>query len=137
MIKDSEFPTLDTRVDPMADAFAQDPNLRPRTTPRTIGTGQQFGSQRIVGDLTIANPDNTERIVIGKLLNEFGIFGCVTQNNDENNLAIRWKIIGQTFYWYDPVNANVNQMQVGKMPDGTYNVAIAKTGLDVNNAITS
>ncbi len=53
---------------------------------------------------------------------------------DESGFLL-FELNGETWYWYDKVN-NVNVMQIGLLPDGTYGMVIAKPGYDVNSLFT-
>lgn len=55
------------------------------------------------------------------------------QMTDTNGDVI-FEMNGQTWYWFDPNNGYVNNMQVGKLPDGTYGWAVATTGNSVADA---
>jgi hypothetical protein len=46
-----------------------------------------------------------------------------------------FKLNGSTWFWYDK-NFNVNVMQIGELPDGTYGEAVAKQGLNVSSIYT-
>lgn len=44
---------------------------------------------------------------------------------------VLFEMDGQTWYWFDPNNGYVNNMQIGLLPDGSYGTAIATTGNSV------
>jgi hypothetical protein len=114
-------------VDPYQIAAQQ------RLMPRELKSGSQRGEMTIQGKLTVRNPDTDERVVIGSVDGEFGIFGAEATAGDDSSLNIAWKAVGQTFYYYD-LDDGRNIMQVGKLPDGTYNFASAKATYEVEDA---
>lgn len=93
-----------------------------RVLPRQVSTGVNRGTQTVMGQ------DGTQ-IQIGNINNttEFGISVI------DKDGFILFKLVGQTWFWYDKTT-NKNVMQVGKLPDGTYSMAIAKPGNDVDDA---
>lgn len=48
---------------------------------------------------------------------------------------VLFEMNGTTWYWYDKAT-NTNVMQIGLLPDGTYGMAIAKSGYNVSDGIT-
>lgn len=109
-------------VDPYQIAAQQ------RLMPRELKAGSQRGEIIIQGKLTVTDPTSDERIIIGTVGDNFGIFGAV---DSTDNPEIAYKIVGQTFYFYDLNNESANIMQFGKVPDETFGFAIAKTGSEV------
>lgn len=102
-----------------------------RVHPRQESTGVQRGERIIVGTLVLRNPNNQEQIVVGFGNDgEFGIFGQQIMNNDPAKTTLTWKIVGRTYYVYDP-DTNKNSFQAGILPDGSGGVAGANTGFDV------
>lgn len=127
-----------------------------RTLPRQISTGTMRGTQN-VGYGTAKIDGSNNRITVGapdgstvglgsipnSTTNEFGFFtvngaGNVTYKvvggiqyfyDDAGNLI--QKIMAGTTYVYDPVNNDVNVMQEGLLPDGTYGWAVAAPGKNV------
>lgn len=59
-----------------------------------------------------------------------GNFGINVQDSSGFTL---FEMSGSTWYWYDKTY-NVNVMQVGLLPDGTYGMAVAKQGINVSAA---
>jgi len=117
----------------MHDVAAVDPYQiaqQQRVMPRDLKAGSQRGEMTIQGKLTVRNPNTDEQIVIGTIGNDFGIFGAA---NSTDNPSIAWKIVGQTYYFYDLISGK-NIMQVGKLPDGTFNFASAKAAYNVAEA---
>jgi hypothetical protein len=126
---------------------AYDPT--PRTFSRQLLSGNMRGTQNITGAITITDPDtnqqnisidgstqaitvtNTDGSVVGmgKLPDGSGDFGFYAQDASGNLL---YKIVGSTIYTYDITQSPVvNNMQLLKLPDGTYGMAVAKTGSSV------
>lgn len=101
-----------------------------RVMPRELKAGSQRGEMTIQGKLTVRNPDTDESIIIGTVNNSFGIFGAA---DSSDNPDIAFSIVGQTFYFYD-LGDGRNIMQVGKLPDGTFNFASAKATYEVEDA---
>ena len=103
-----------------------------RVHPRQESTGTQRGERIIVGTLVLRNPNNQEQIVVGfGENNEFGIFGQQIENNDPAKTTLAWKIVGRTYYVYDPTTGK-NSFQAGILPDGTGGAAGANDGYDVS-----
>lgn len=117
--------------------------VQDRVLPRQVGTGAMRGTQLVGNTGTMIDSANN-RIVLtnsdgatvgigtipGSTTSEFGFFAT----NEDGDLIM--KIVNGTWYVYDPENDNENRMQTGKLPDGTYNLAITKEGYDVADAIT-
>ena len=101
-----------------------------RVMPRELKAGSPRGEMTIQGKLTVRNPDTDESIIIGTVGNSFGIFGAA---DSSDNPDIAFSIVGQTFYFYD-LGDGRNIMQVGKLPDGTFNFASAKATYEVEDA---
>lgn len=94
-----------------------------RLRPRQIGTGAMRGQQ------TILNADGT-KIVLGLIpdtIDDYGITFLDTQGRE----ALR--ITGTTLFMNDP-EEGTNRLQIGELPDGTYDVAISDTGENVADA---
>lgn len=96
-----------------------------------VGTGPQIDSAN--NRILLTNPVDGSQIGIGTIpgstTNEFGFFSLDVNNN------LIMKIVNGTLYVYDPVNGNVNVMQVGKLPDATYGWGVAATGHNVSEGI--
>ena len=124
-------------------------SMTPRTYGRQILSGNIRGSQNITGSLTITNPTtnqqnislsgsnqtitvtNTDGSVVGMGLIPDGsnTFGFYTLNSSGQLLM---KIVGSTIYTYDLTQTPaVNNMQLMKLPDGSYGMTVAKTGTNV------
>ena len=101
-----------------------------RFKPRNIPTGATRGEQTVEGTFIIRNPDTDERILLGILGDEFGIFGGTIESNDENKITVDWKIIGATRYIY---KETYNILQDGILPDGTGGFVIVKEGNNVTD----
>jgi hypothetical protein len=52
----------------------------------------------------------------------------------DNSGFILFEMNGTTWFWYDKTT-NKNVMQVGLLPDGTYGMAVAKSGYNVSDGI--
>ncbi len=94
-----------------------------RIRPRQMGTGAMRGQQ------TILNADST-RIVLGLIPNTIDEYG-ITFLDENGKEALR--ITGTTLFMNNP-DDNTNRLQIGKLPDGTYDVAISDTGENVADA---
>lgn len=117
----------------MHDVAAVDPYQiaqQQRVMPRELKAGSQRGEMTIQGKLTVRNPDTDESIIIGTVGNDFGVFGAA---DSTDNPDIAFSIVGQTFYFYD-LSDGRNIMQIGKLPDGTFNFASAKATYEVEDA---
>lgn len=92
--------------------------------PYKVGSGVMRGTQ------IIANTDGS-RVILGVLPDstDFGIAFL-----DPNGNLIN-KIIGPTQYVYDLLTGK-NIIQIGKLPDGTYGMAVAKSGYNVSDGIS-
>ncbi len=112
-------------------------SLQDRIQPRQVGTGLMRGTQ------TILNTDGS-KITLGKIsgTSEFGIAYYDPDDNllssitgttysfyDTNGSLIQ-KITGGTTYIYD-ITTNKNIIQIGKLPDGSYGMVVAKPDVDV------
>jgi len=117
----------------MHDVAAVDPYRiaqQQRVMPRELKAGSQRGEMVIQGKLTIRNPETDEQVIIGSVNNDFGIFGT---SGSSDNPDVAFSVVGQTFYFYD-LSDGRNIMQVGKLPDGTFNFASAKATYEVEDA---
>lgn len=131
-LKDNKLPSQGYS-NTMHDVAAVDPYQiaqQNRVMPRELKAGSQRGEMTIQGKLTVRNPDTDEQIIIGTVNNDFGIFGAA---DSTDNPDIAFGIIGQTFYFYD-LSDGRNIMQIGKLPDGTFNFASAKATYEVEDA---
>lgn len=95
-----------------------------RLKPRQVGTGAMRGTQRIT------NTDGSY-MTLGAIPNttEFGIAFYTVGG------ALVRKVTMLTDYLYDATTGR-NLMQIGKLPDASYNVAIAKSGFNISDGIT-
>lgn len=121
----------------------------PRIYGRQILSGNIRGTQNITGAITITDPntnqqnisidgsaqaitvENTDGSIVGMGLVPDGsnTFGFFTLNS---NGQLLMKIVGSTIYTYDLTQTPaVNNMQLLKLPDNTYGIAVAKTGQSV------
>ena len=98
---------------------------------QSVGSGGSFidaANNRII----IRNPTDGSTVGIGIIpgttTNEFGFFAL------DSNKNLVMKIVNGIYYTYDITN-NKNVMQIGKLPDSTYGMAVAKTGYNVSDGI--
>lgn len=94
-----------------------------RVQPRQIATGVLRGTQRI------QNVDGSY-ITLGVIPDTNGEFGIGFFDASGNIIK---KVTATTDFYYDPTH-ETTMMEIGKMPDGTYNVAIAQEGNEVEDA---
>ncbi len=122
-----------------------------RVLPRQLSTGNQRGVMNITGSITIADSvtgkktiaiDGTNNVI--SVNNDTGSqigMGLVPGSTDFGFYAVDssgfllYKIVGSTQYWYDKTY-NVNNIQEGLLPDGSYGLAIAKPGNSVASAFS-
>jgi hypothetical protein len=111
------------------------------TNPDSVLSGTMRGTQGVGSGgakidsannrITLTKSDGSS-VGIGSVPNsttgEYGFFGTDTAGN------VVFKIVGSTFYVYDITNGT-NVMQMGKLPNNTYNVAIAQTGQNVADGL--
>ena len=93
-----------------------------RVQPRQVASGVTRGTWRI-------NNIDGSYITIGLIpdTTDFGIAFF-----DSSNRIVK-KVTATTDFWYNPETSNI-VMEAGKLPDKTYNVAIAKEGDSVDDA---
>lgn len=114
-----------------------------RILPRQISTGSMRGTQ-IVGygavkidgsnnTISITAPSTSTTINVG-VIPTATITGVGLSIVDSSGFTL-FKMDGQTWYWYDKTTTK-NVMQIGKLPDGTYGTAIAKSGFNVQDAFS-
>jgi hypothetical protein len=96
-----------------------------RVQPRQVATGVTRGTQRIV------NTDGSY-VTLGEIPDGSGDFGIAHFNASG---TIIFKNTGVTEYKYDVTGRNYYQN--GKLPDGSYGEAIAKSPYSVGDAITA
>lgn len=101
-------------------------SVQDRVQPRQVGTGAMRGAQ------TIVNPADGSKIVLGKVPGAADEFGISYIDGDG---TLVFKFNGVTLFMYDSVTGD-NTIQFGRLPDGTVNLAIAKEGYTVDEAIT-
>lgn len=125
----------------------------PRVYTRQLLSGNLRGNQNITGAIIITDPNtnqqnisidgsaqaitvtNTDGSVVGMgLIPSTTDFGFYAQDSNGNLL---YKIVGSTIYAYDITQTPVtNIIQILKLPDNTYGMAIAKTGKNVADAFS-
>ena len=52
----------------------------------------------------------------------------------DQNGNVLFEMNGSTWYWFDPNNGYVNNMQIGLLPDGSYGMVVATPGNSVQDA---
>ncbi len=122
-----------------------------RMLPRQVSTGSLRGSQSVGYGKTLIDGSNN-RITLGDSIVLAGDEDTISITTDTNSILslganpdggagmsitdddgfILFKMNGQTWYWYDKTT-NKNVMQVGLLPDGSYGMAVAKTGYNVSD----
>lgn len=133
-----------------------------RVLPRQVSTGSTRGSQRVGFGNTVIDGSNN-RITLGDSSGSTTTLGDFSDTEDGFGLQVTnadgltanfgvlsdgtfgfeivdadgfvlFRLNGETWYWFSK-EYDVNQIQLGKLPDGTYNLVIAKTGKDVDTDI--
>lgn len=103
-------------------------------TTGSITIGSSTTSNVVSNGINVVNTDGS-RVGMGAIPDGSGDFGFYAQDGKGNLL---YKIVGSTIYTYDITqNPVTNNMQLLKLPDGTYGLAIAKPGFNVSDGITS
>jgi hypothetical protein len=112
-----------------------------RILPRQLSTGSSRGTQTVgYGNTKIDGSNN--RITIGapdgstigmgavpdSIENSFGFFSTNTSG------SLVMQITDGTFYVYDVDNEFKNVIQIGRLPDGSYGMVVAKPGSSVEEA---
>jgi hypothetical protein len=95
-----------------------------RVLPRQVSTGTSRGQQNILGA-------DGSKVVIGEFGDTPPTFGIAFYDSGGNLVN---KIVGPTQYVYD-LTTGKNIIQIGKLPDGSYGMAVAKAGFDVADGI--
>lgn len=119
----------------MHDVKAVDPYQlaqQMRVMPRQLSTGAQRGEMTIFGKLTIGDPNSDDRIILGGDNGEFGIFGGTSDGSDSISRA--WSITQTQFNFYRLDQNGRNNMRIGQLPDGTYNMVAVKDTFEVEDA---
>lgn len=96
---------------------------------QTVG----YGGAKIDGAnnrITITDPASGDTIGFGAIPNTTNEFGFFSLDSDG---TLIFKIVNGTLYMYDAITG-INNLQLGKLPDGTTNLAIAKEGEDITEA---
>lgn len=102
-----------------------------RVMPRQLSTGAQRGEMTIFGKLTIGDPNSDQRIILGSNGDEFGFFGAQESGGD---IDVAFSIVGQQINFYRPDQDGRNNMRIGQLPDGTYNMVAVKDTYEVEDA---
>lgn len=116
--------------------------------PETLsGSNYPIASPSNLVSMPLSMPDNTlsgvsrgtqtfistdgSKMLIGNLPNnEFGI----AFYNPQGILVTKY--VGPTRFIYNPADSNVNVLQDGKLPNGTYGLAVAKPTFNVGDGIS-
>lgn len=96
-----------------------------RTNPNQIPSGVTRGTQKYI------NTDGSY-MTLGVIPDGGTDFGIAFFDSSDTLIA---KITGVTQYIYDKTT-NKNVVQVGKLPDGSYGWAVAKSGYNVSDGIS-
>lgn len=113
------------------------------TNPDSQLSGQLRGTQNVGSDgaqidsannrITLTNPATGAVVGIGAIPGSTtGEFGFFSQDSSGNLI---FKIVGPTFYVYDATTTK-NVIQMGKLPDNSYNFAAAATGFNISDGIS-
>lgn len=94
-------------------------------TPYKLGSGVMRGTQ------IIQNTDGSQ-ITLGNLPNSSTQFGITFIDPSGNTISTN---TGATQMIYD-ISTGKNIIQIGKLPDGTYGMAVAKAGFNVSEAFS-
>lgn len=78
--------------------------------------------------ITITNSDGS-KVGMGLIPGSTTDFGFFVVDANGNLVS---KIVGPTMYAYDIANGKTNVMQLLKLPDGSYGIAVANTGQNVS-----
>lgn len=104
-----------------------------RVMPRQLSTGAQRGEMVVFGKITIGDPNSNERIVLGTNGNEFGFFGGEDDGTGQT-INKAFSIVGQQINFYQLDQSGRNNMRIGQLPDGTYNMVAVKDTYEVEDA---
>lgn len=104
-----------------------------RVMPRQLSTGAQRGEMVVFGKLTIGDPNSSDRIVIGVNDDEFGFFGGEDDGTGQG-INKAFGIVGQEINFYQLDQSGRNNMRIGRLPDGTYNMIAVKDTYEVEDA---
>ena len=119
-----EFPAIDTTTDPFKGDFG-DPNDPTRVYPRQFASGNQQGVQTL-SDSRVFIDSGNGRIVFS---DDDGSTITVGITTDENG--------DPSGFGFSFVDANgKNNLVLGRLPDGSVNLAIAKDGNNVSDAFS-
>lgn len=113
------------------------------SNPDSVLAGQLRGTQNVGSNgaqidsannrITLTNPATGAVVGIGAIPGSTtGEFGFFSQDSSGNLI---FKIVGPTFYVYDATTSK-NVIQMGKLPDNSYNFAAAATGFNVSDGIS-
>lgn len=125
-------------------------NGTPRIYSRQLLSGNMRGTQNITGALTITDPNtnqqnisidgsaqaitvtNTDGSTVGLgLIPGTTNFGFFAQDKNGNLVM---QIVGPTMSTFDLTQSPaINNMQIGKLPDSSYGMVVAKTGKSVSS----
>lgn len=101
-----------------------------RLYSRQLLSGNMRGNQNVTGTFTVTDPTSGSIIGIGNIPDNSGDFGFFLQDASGNLL---FKMVGSTMYTYDITQSpTTNNLQLLKLPDGTYGMVVAKPGENVS-----
>jgi hypothetical protein len=99
---------------------------------QTVGFGNtkiDSANNRIIITNSVDNSQIGIGTVPGSTTGEFGFFSL------DSNSNLIMKIVGPTQFVYD-LTTNKNIIQIGRLPDGSYGMAVAKSGFNVSDGIS-
>lgn len=125
-----EAPTLDTQREPLLPHKIVSGAL-PGATQIRIGGSENVLIDGLHQRITITTTDGSS-VGIGVIpgTTSLGFFSL----DSSGNLILKIEL--GTIFMYDFANSGRNRMQVGKLPDGTYDVAVSKDAYTVGDAIS-
>lgn len=139
-----------------SDSFSTESNIS-RMLPRQMSSGSTRGTQTVgygntkidgsnnvitVGDsilldggnnvITVKNADGSS-VGLGSVPGFPGEFGFFSLNSSGQLVM---KIVNGTTYMLDPTEGSIVRLEIGLLPDGTYNLATSKPGQDLTTAFS-
>lgn len=114
------------------------------SNPDSILAGQLRGTQNVGGNgaaldaannrIILQNPVDGSSVGFGTIpgspTKEFGFFSLDADGN------VIMKIVNGNLYMLDPSAGNIVRLELGKLPDNTYNLATSKPGQDLTTAFS-
>lgn len=119
-------PVLETQRKPLLPKDIISGSL-PGATQIRVGGDENILIDGLNKRITVTTSGGTSGVGTIPGSNESGFFS----QNADGDLVM--KIVLGTLYFYDIANGSVNKLRLGEMPDSTYNMVIAKDGIDVDD----